>query len=541
MIKIFLTILLSFNIYADINITKEWLKTKPRSYYKDFYIWRYLDQNISPNDAIWALGEAKRVNNKLLYKYAKKLKNKETSRVIQCMKMPLTKLKNEDPTCIKLGLTPYKATKLSSNALKTIINNVDEKYPKLAQSYKIINSPIPFQMLQNSSSEIFYDTFLEVGGKFRANNFNYHFPKQTLKKLQSDKKNFKRLIRKIVIEPKLTKPQESLLNLDGRNLDHKSTFFLAMNAIKHKKNKKALEYLELSGKNAYFKFDKDKVDFWKYLLTKDKSILSNLATSWDINIYSLYAKEHFAQTFENVVFDVQSDIKNDSNNTTYDINDPFAWLEVLKKSKKVDDKKLQEFQSLFNTKETSGHLAFIKERYNKYKIGYFPSPFKKYIKKYTLKRQTLINAIARQESRFIPTSISSSYAMGVMQIMPFLSKALAKQLKEPYNIDQQLEASTNIKYANKHLDWLEKKLKHPLLIAYAYNGGIGFTKRMLKSGIFKKGRYEPYLSMELVPYDESKKYGKKVLANYVMYYNHTHKNKISVTNMLQNLETPFLN
>ena len=49
-------------------------------------------------------------------------------------------------------------------------------------------------------------------------------------------------------------------------------------------------------------------------------------------------------------------------------------------------------------------------------------------------RKSLIYALGRQESRFIPTSVSSSYAMGTMQIMPFLSKAIAKELKESYNI-----------------------------------------------------------------------------------------------------------
>jgi len=112
-----------------------------------------------------------------------------------------------------------------------------------------------------------------------------------------------------------------------------------------------------------------------------------------------------------------------------------------------------------------------------------------------------------------------------MQIMPFLSKAIAKQLHEKYNIDDQLKPKVNLKYAAHHLKFLEKRLNHPLFIAYAYNGGIGFTKRILKSGLFKKGKYEPYLSMELLPYDETKKYGKKVLANYFIYQNYLNSEK----------------
>ncbi|MEE6538237.1 hypothetical protein VWM66_10785, partial [Campylobacter jejuni] len=34
---------------------------------------------------------------------------------------------------------------------------------------------------------------------------------------------------------------------------------------------------------------------------------------------------------------------------------------------------------------------------------------------------------------------------------------------------------------------------------------------------FQKLGFEPFLSMELVPYQESRIYGKKVLANYIVY------------------------
>ena len=155
----------------------------------------------------------------------------------------------------------------------------------------------------------------------------------------------------------------------------------------------------------------------------------------------------------------------------------------------------------------------------------------------TANRKSLIYAIGRQESRFVPTSISSSYAMGVMQIMPFLSKAIAKQLKEPYNIFEQFDAKINLRYANHHLNYLEKKLNHPLYIAYAYNGGIGFTTRLLKTKLFKKGKYEPYLSMELLPYDETKKYGKKVLTNYFVYQNSINvKDKIGFSELINSIE-----
>jgi len=38
---------------------------------------------------------------------------------------------------------------------------------------------------------------------------------------------------------------------------------------------------------------------------------------------------------------------------------------------------------------------------------------------YSTDRKALMLAIARQESKFIPASISRSFALGMMQFMPF--------------------------------------------------------------------------------------------------------------------------
>ncbi len=83
-------------------------------------------------------------------------------------------------------------------------------------------------------------------------------------------------------------------------------------------------------------------------------------------------------------------------------------------------------------------------------------------------------------------------------------------------------------------------MKHPLLVAYAYNGGIGFTRRMLKNGLFSKNskfkQLEPFLSMELVPYKETRKYGKKVLANYYIYKHHLDKeNKVTLKSLFETI------
>ena len=540
MIKSLLSIsILTLSLQANTNIQKDWLKKQPRSYAKDFYISLYLKQDISSDDAIWAIGEANRVNNKLLYPYAKALNDKDTNYTVKCMKTKIKDLVNKDATCIKLALRLRKLDKLSKKEIATIIKKVNPIYTRFAKELKIINSSVPFLELLKSDNKIFFDVFIKSNKNFRINNLNYHLPSKLISRLSTNKYKFYTFVKIIVTTPKLNNLQESLIHIKADKLNHKTQFLLAINAIKHENIPSALKYLNLASKTAYFKFDIDKVLYWQYQLTNDKATLEELSKSWSNNIYSLYAKEKLNIKITNLIYDNKNKIYKDKN---FDTSNPFLWIKVLEDIKSgVDEKKREKYQKLFTSKETSGYMAFIDEKYYGYKNTYLPNPYSSIISKYPKNRQVLINALAKQESRFIPTSLSTSYAMGVMQIMPFLSKALAKELKEPYNILDQLTAPTNLKYANKHLNFLEHRLNHVLFIAYAYNGGIGFTKRkILKAGLFKKGKYEPYLSMELVPYDESKKYGKKVLVNYYFYnqlINNDYSSKFS--DLIKRIHNPY--
>ena len=96
----------------------------------------------------------------------------------------------------------------------------------------------------------------------------------------------------------------------------------------------------------------------------------------------------------------------------------------------------------------------------------------------------------------------------------------------------------NLKFANHHLDFLEYRLKNPLFIAYAYNGGIGFTKRFLKGNKFIANKaYEPFMSMELMANDQSREYGKRVLTNYII-YRYLQKNQITLKQIIKDILSP---
>ena len=124
----------------------------------------------------------------------------------------------------------------------------------------------------------------------------------------------------------------------------------------------------------------------------------------------------------------------------------------------------------------------------------------------------------RQESRMIPAALSRSYALGLMQIMPFVTDDISKRIENPIkSYDDMFKPCYNIRYSRAHIKWMQKSLYHPLFMAYAYNGGLGFFKKYLLKGHFEDTQYEPFLSMEMMAQSETREYGKKVLANYVIY------------------------
>jgi len=165
-------------------------------------------------------------------------------------------------------------------------------------------------------------------------------------------------------------------------------------------------------------------------------------------------------------------------------------------------------------------------------------PYRDTLKKMSPQRQALIYAIARQESRFVPASVSRSFALGMMQFMPFLIEHIAKEKGQKIKLEDMFNPHVAIEYADYHLDYLNKYLYHPLFVAYAYNAGIGFTKRHIKNNRnFRSGPYEPYMSMEMMDNHEAREYGKKVLSNYVIYLNKLGVNT-RIFPLLKTLATP---
>jgi soluble lytic murein transglycosylase len=518
-------------------VTLDWLDEKPKSYAKDFFIIQYLNQkDISEVDAQTAYDMSRAKKGRVKKAFNKRF-SKIPSKDLRCYRASSKELLKEDSRCIALGLSIFDATKMSKENLKSAIEKI-KNYPTLSNDLKVFASDDPFNALLNTNTSRFYRLFFDSRDTYRTNIINNIIPQSFIDKL-SQEDSFNRFIAYVVHRGKLDKIQKSLFNVKNNNKITNQTFFsLALNAINHKEETIALDYLQKVYYKSYLQSDKDKALFWIYILTQNKSFLQKTSESWDNNLYSLYAKELLELEVDNIYYD----IKIPNTVTSYNTLDQFEWIEVEKDTKKnFDDAKLAKYANLFTHSSTLPHYAYILERYYGYKKQYFIKPFQDVMKNYDVNRQVLIYSIGRQESRFIPSAVSFATAQGVMQIMPFLSKQIAEDLKEPYNIYEQFLPEVNLRYADKHLDSLVKQFdNNPLFIAYAYNGGPGYTKKQFKRGLFKeKNRFEPFMSMEQISYAETRKYGKKVLTNYYIYNNHLDKeNKVTLSSIFQKLILP---
>jgi soluble lytic murein transglycosylase len=509
----------SLQLSAAEHLTLDSLSSKPKSIARDFYIWQYLDGDISPYQAHSVLSLVNRMTNKIFYRYAKKTANDEIQSVAKCMQAKPQQLVNQNDDCIVIGLSTYKATKLTQSQLDKVIQITKERYPQETKIYEVLKSSIPYTKLVMSDFETFFEIFNNCGSEYRRRYFNYKLSSRKLKKFAqlSDPeliKQYQEMLRIIITDPNLNNLQKSITSISTQNLDLYTKFFAGLNFLKYKKKKEALEIFDEISKKAYFQFDRDKAVFWKYLATKDVTHLETLGSSWDVNMYTLYAKEILGTKHNNIRYYVPYDPKKPA---PFDVRDPFEWIPILD-SLSSSKNNYEKYINILNTEPTAAHLAFIAGRESR--DIYYITPYEAFLdslKGMTPDRKALIYALGRQESLFIPSSISTSYAMGTMQIMPFLSKALAMQMGEPYDIYSMLDPKKSFRYAHYHLDFLEKNLKHPLFIAYGYNGGIGFTNKLLKNGYFGAGEYEPFYSMETVPVKETRYYGKRVLANTVIY------------------------
>lgn len=131
-----------------------------------------------------------------------------------------------------------------------------------------------------------------------------------------------------------------------------------------------------------------------------------------------------------------------------------------------------------------------------------------------------VYAITRQESHFRADAISSVGARGLMQLMPDTAKETAKKVGVEYSSkrltsDPAYNALLGSTYLANQLRRFEGSL---VLAAAAYNAGGGNAAKWVQAfGDPRLDNVDPVVWVELIPFQETRSYVRRVLGNYVVY------------------------
>jgi soluble lytic murein transglycosylase len=122
--------------------------------------------------------------------------------------------------------------------------------------------------------------------------------------------------------------------------------------------------------------------------------------------------------------------------------------------------------------------------------------------------------LVRQESRFVADARSSAGASGLMQLMPATAKWVAaklgmKQYRQALVTDLDINISLGTYYLKHVLDTLDNQ---PVLASAGYNAGPGRARAWRADEEMEGALYS-----ETIPFNETRDYVKKVMANATYY------------------------
>ncbi len=531
------------------NISLDELKTYPKSIAKDFYIWQFLEQNsTSKEEAEIIIKEVSTLSKSITDAFKSRGGEfPEPPIISKCPVLPIEILLNDinnsiEEICVKQNLTPSRLLKLSNSQLYKIHDKYLNKHKNIALISKIFIADEITEKIIFEKPDIYLDLFVNGNSAIRKHkNINREIDPVFISKLVNDSK-FEKFASNVIAFDNFIKIKNSLLKVEPSvKMGTKTLFNIAFSLLLENRETEAVRYFETVLKSKTIQYHIDQANFWIYLLTKKMDFLKQVAESYDVNIYSIYAREELKMPMhKNIITETFTQSKN--NQYKFNPSNPFDWIAVKKEVNNIHktggNLALLEFSNLFKSEEHTGIYNFILDRVNKYKVHYFPTPYKKELLDLSAEDQALIYALARQESRFNPSSISSAYALGLMQIMPFLARDISKKLKQNLELEEMLKPAKSLEYAKYHIKTLQKEFISPLFISYAYNGGSGFTRKTLKNGKFNNNKgYAIFLDIETIAYYESKEYGKKVIANYVI-YRQLLDSPVSLHSLLEDLTEP---
>ena len=127
---------------------------------------------------------------------------------------------------------------------------------------------------------------------------------------------------------------------------------------------------------------------------------------------------------------------------------------------------------------------------------------------------SLVAALIRQESRFVPEATSVAGARGLMQVMPDVGRILARSLSFPvWDPVLLYQPDVNAKLGTRHLADLFRQYDDLPHILAAYNAGASRVERWKT----KAGVDDPEMFTERIPYVETREYVRIVQRNRDLY------------------------
>ena len=185
--------------------------------------------------------------------------------------------------------------------------------------------------------------------------------------------------------------------------------------------------------------------------------------------------------------------------------------------------------------QVSKLASYEKRFHNKYNYPVISTP--NYINKRKIPEAALILSIIRQESEFDLSAHSHAGAKGLMQLMPYTAKVVAKQAKLPYSKSRLTkDPEYNINLGSYYIAGLilEYDGSYPFAIA-AYNAGpkrVRYWKKINKNP--QQGKIDYVDWIELIKFKETRNYVQRVLENYNVYRYILEQNPVKLKDFFKN-------
>jgi soluble lytic murein transglycosylase len=147
----------------------------------------------------------------------------------------------------------------------------------------------------------------------------------------------------------------------------------------------------------------------------------------------------------------------------------------------------------------------------------FPKPYWPDLKKFSSQNALdpyLVASLIRQESEFNPGAVSRANALGLMQLLPKVGSAVAKQEKlKHFSSDQLFTPEINLQLGTRYFREMVDKFGAFEYALAAYNAGTNRVDDWLGQGKYR----DPQEFVESIPFTETREYVQAILRNANVY------------------------